>query len=375
MAEIYLDNSLAARPSDRALSEMFSLMQKKWGSPIAPHSFGQSLYPLIEKGYRSLYQLIGASEEDTIIFTASGAEAVNLAIFSTFERVCLTSGRNQILFGSNSEAPAMMACESLRERECVVQQVNANEDGIITVDAVADLLTPRTALLSLSWADGLTGLIQPVVEIGELCKERGVIFHLDATHVLGKLHFSLEDIGADLISWGGEPLHAPPGCGALWIKGDPAPIPLIHGGAQQGGWRAGSLNVPALAAFGIACEEALEARDLLATHISQLKYIFEKRLLEEVEGAEVFFHTSHRLPHCTTLSFKGVLNEALLFYLDQCGIYASIGGGGFQQLSYVLKGGDTAISFSFSRETTEDEVHSAVDMIAKCVDKLQRMRG
>ncbi len=155
----------------------------------------------IREAYLSLYAFCGASKEDHLIFTSSGAEAVNHVIWATYVDVTRKTGKNQFLCSNLDEAPTIMAMSRLQECGCLFHMVPSTPYGYVTAKEVAEKITPRTALLSLSWANGLTGVIQPVAEIAELCHERGILFHVDATHVLGKGDFTIEESGADFLTF------------------------------------------------------------------------------------------------------------------------------------------------------------------------------
>ena len=377
MTTIYLDNSTTTRPSDQAVSAMMPYLTQMWGVPSAPHALGQQLYPALEESYRHLYALVGAGVEDTVIFTASGAEAVNTAIFSAYQDVTLTTGKNLFLTSAVDEASAIMSIERLETMACVGKMVEVNAAGVVTVDALGDAITPRTAMVSLSWANGLTGAIQPVEEIAALCRERGILLHLDATHVLGKLNLEEEDFRPDFISFNGDHLHAPKGTGALYIKKGVRLKPLIFGGSEQGGCRGGSLNVAGLVGLGVAAKEALECRDLLCTEVARLRDKLEKGIMEGFPGAIPFFRDCPRLPNCTAIAFPGIANEALLFKLSRRGVYASIGGGFCQQIGLVLGASgveaslaNACVSFSLSRETTEGEIDAAIPIIVEAAKQL-----
>lgn len=377
MRPIYFDNSMTTRPSEGAVSGMIPYFTDMWGVPSAPHLMGQNLFSALKESYQAIYDLLGASERDTVVFTSSGAEAINNALMSGYFDITASSGKNQFITSNIDEAPTLMAISRLEELGCVGTSVPVNNSGQVSVEALGDAITPRTAMVSLSWASGLTGVIQPVEEIASLCKERGILLHLDATHVLGKLFFELDGIGADLISFNGDHLHAPKGTGGLYIRSGVKCSPLILGGMEQGGHRAGSYNVPGLVGLGIAAKEALECRDLLCMEVARLRDKLEESIIGEIPESVIFFRDQERLPHCTTIGFPGLANEALLFLLNKKGVLASIGGGSFQQIGLVLaaSGVDeglahSAISFSFSRETTEDEVNRAAEIIVECAKKL-----
>lgn len=379
-ALIYLDNSTTTKPSERAISAMMPYWTTYWGIPSAPHQKGQELYPSLTTCFKSLYTFIGAHEDDQLVLTSSGAEAVNHVISAIYRDITVSTGKNHFLTSITDEAPAIMAIGRLESFGCVGKTVEANSQGVLTVKALAESLSPRTALVSLSWANGLTGVIQPVSEIAALCQERGVRLHLDATHVLGKLYYDLEEIGADYITFNGDQLHAPKGTGILYVRRGLTCSPFIFGSADQGGMRAGGLNMPALAGLTQAAQEALDSRDLLCTEVARLRNQFERGILKGFPQAQVCFKEQERLPHCTTLIFPGIANEALLFALNRRGICASIGGGNFQQLGLLLTAcgieenvAHSAISFGLSRYTTEEEIDRAIALIIETAHHLSRL--
>lgn len=377
---IYLDNSTTARPSEKAISAMMPFWTTYWGIPSTPHQKGQELYPALTESYKTLYNFIGAKENDQVIMTSSGAEAVNHVIASTYRDVTLSTGKNQFLTSKIDEASAMMAIGRLEPFGCVGKMIEVSPQGFVTAQALADCLSPRTALVSLSWANGLTGVIQPLGEIAALCQQRGIRLHVDATHVLGKLFYELEEIGADFITFNGDQFHAPKGTGGLYVKAGIHCSPFIFGSADQGGMRAGGLNVPSLAGLACAAQEALDSRDLLCTEIARLRNQLEQGVLKGFPGAQICFKEQERLPHCTTILFPGIANEALLFALNRRGLCASIGGGNFQQLGLLLAAcgiaenlAHSAVAFSLSRYTSEEEIDRAIPMIVESAQTLNRL--
>jgi cysteine desulfurase len=377
---IYLDNSTTARPSEKAISAMMPYWTTYWGIPTTPHQKGQELYPALADYYKTLYAFIGAKENDQVILTSSGAEAVNHVIFSAYRDVTLPTGKNQFLTSKVDEASAMMAISRLEPFGCVGKMIEVNQQGIVTAAALADCLSPRTALVSLSWANGLTGVIQPIAEIAKLCKQRGIRLHLDATHVLGKLFYELEELSPDYLTFNGDQLHAPKGTGILYVKQGVVCSPFIFGSADQGGMRAGGLNMPGLAGLATAAQEALDSRDLLCTETARLRNQLERGILKGFPRAQVCFQAQERLPHCTTILFPGIANEALLFILNRRGVCASIGGGNFQQLGLMLVAAGieenlahSAVSFSLSRYTTEEEIERAIQIIVDSAQMLARL--
>lgn len=376
---IYLDNSTTTRPSQKALSKMMPFFTDRWGHPSAPHQMGQELYPAMTESYKALYALLGAKEKDNFVFTSSGAEAINHLFLSTYQDVTLPMGKNQYITSNIDEAPALMSISRLEHFGCVGKMVHADH-GIITAEHLGDAITPRTALISLSWANGLTGVVQPVHAIAKLCQERGIALHLDATHILGKLFYDLEEIKPTFLTFSGDQIHAPQGTGGLLFKEGTKCSSFIVGGIEQGGRRAGSFDVAALIALGQAATEALETRDLLCTEVARLRDKLETQIKAGFPEAELLLHNQERLPHCTAIAFPGIVNEALLYALNRKAVYACIGGGNFQQIGLVLAASGvseelahTAISFSLSRETTEEEIDRASDIICEAAKRLRKL--
>lgn len=377
---IYLDNSATTLPSAQAVAKMLQFYSDRWGSPMSPHTKGQELFPVIEESYRSIYQLLGARESDNFVFTSSGAESVNQVILSGYFDITKQTGKNHFLTSTIDEASAIMSIGRLEKLDCVGRMIDADKKGHVTAQTIADSITPRTALISLSWANGLTGVINPIAEISDLCKERGIRLHLEASHVLGKLYYEMDDVGADFISFNGDNLHAPKGTGGLYIKADVPCSPFIVGGMEQGGFRAGTVNVPALVALGHAAKEMLEARDLMCTEVARLRDKFEKGIVEHCPEAIIFFGDQERVPNISAIAFPGIPNELMLYSLNRKNLYASIGGGSFQQIGLVLMASGvpeliahSALSFSLSRETHEDDVDKAIEIIVDTAKRLRRV--
>ncbi len=371
---IYLDNSMTTRPSPESISAMMPYFTEKWGTPSAPHSFGQQLYPAIEHSYRSIYSLLGATENDNFVFTSSGTEAVNHAVMTAYYDITRSTGKNHFISSKIDEAPSIMTLNRLEQLGCVGKLVDT-----ITPEAIADAITPRTALISLEWANGMTGMIHPISEIAKLCFVRGIRFHVDATHVLGRLYFDLAEVGADLISFNGDHLHAPKGTGGLYIRHKVDVSSFILGGMEQGGQRAGSYNIPGLIALGTAAKQMNEARDYVCTEIARLRDKLERGVVSYFPKAMPLFQNAERLPHVSAIAFPGIANEALLFALNRKGVYASIGGGNYQQIGLILNAcgieetlSHTAVNFTLSRETTEDEIDRAIEVIAEAAKQLSR---
>ena len=370
---LYLDNSQTTAPSKTALSKMMPFYSEKWGVFSQPHQKGQELAADIAEAYKNLYALFRAKEEDEVIFTSSGAEAVNQVIQGLYFEVTIPTGKNHYIVGKVDEAPALMATHRLEQSGCVATMILPDPKQVV------EALSARSALVSLSWGNGLTGELAPVREIGKILRDRGVKFHLEASHVVGKLWFDPYDIGADYISFGGDLIHAPKSTGALWVRAKEKIPKLLLGGLEQDGYRAGPLDTASLAALSEAAKEAIDGLDYLSTEVARLRGKFERELQKLIPEVLFPFQNKERLPHISTAIFPGCPSETFLFLLQREGCFATMGGGSLQQIGHVLTslGFDeahalSALSFSLSRETSDEDIERACRLIQEVYLKLKR---
>lgn len=327
----------------------------------------------IQEAYTQIYAFVQACPGDHFVFTSSGAEAVNHAVFSAYLDIARKTGKNHFLCGELDEAPAILALTRLQELGCVFQMVPANSEGVITKEAVQEMITPRTAFLSLSGANGLTGTIQPTQEIGELCKQRGILFHLEASHLLGRVPFTLHESGADVVTFEGEAA----GTGGLFLREGKELSPLILGGNEQGGMRGGKVASSALIELGRSAHEKKQLVDHVCMEVARLKAMFERLLKEKLPGVRILFEQSERLPDITCAQFAGITSDALAFVLKQKGVLATFGGGRFQHLMHLLKACGlsapeyhTGLSFGFSPRVTQENILIGVEKIVDAVSSL-----
>lgn len=375
---IYLDNITTTKPSAQSLQAALPFFESSFGAVSSPHLMGQELSSQIEKSVQVVYDLFGAESDAQFVFTSSGAEAVTQVIHSVYREVVRKSGKNHFVTRSIDEAPAIFAISKLEEEECHLRMAIVSSHGYVTREAVEDAISPRTALVSMSIASALTGVLQPVEEIAALCKERGILLHLDVTHAVGKADTFFSH--ADFLTCNGEQFHAPKGTGILLAKKSAVLHPLIYGEGEQEWHRGGSFNMPLLAALGQASLEAGQHQNLYCTEVARLRALFEIGLVQAYPEAEVLFQDEERLPHCSVIAFPGIHSELLAFALSRKGVYACMGGGPFQQMEKVLKACQveprlamSALSFSLSKETQEAEIERAIILIADVAKRLRRV--
>ncbi len=348
---IYLDHHSATRPCTLSLERMIPYLQEHWGASFAPHRMGQELVASLDARYQMIYDLIEAKEEDRFVFTSSGAEGVNQVFWSVFMELARKEGKTHIIVSSLEDAPTMQCAKRLEELGCSVKVAPVNSDGQIDVEQLEKLINPRTALISVSMAHGLTGVIQPVEEIAQIAAEKKVLLHLDATYAIGK--YPVTFLG-DYLTFSGDRIHSVKGSGALFAKKGAPLIPYILGGNEQAGLRGGSFDIPSFMALSAAAQQALLYLDTMALEIVRLRDLFES----EVNG-KVLYQNSPRLPNTSLIAFENVHQEALLYFLNRKGVYATIGGAYAPHLSRI---DETAVSFTLSRMTTEEEISKAAQI-------------
>lgn len=299
-----------------------------------------------------IYDLVGAAKSDRFVFTSSGAEAVNQVFFSIFLEVARKTGKTHIIVSEIEDAPTMRSAKRLEELGCTIKIAPA-KNGLIDVDALAALISPRTALISATMAHGLTGVIQPVHEIISLAKEKNVLLHLDAIYAVGKYPIAFE---SDYLTFSGDRIHSVKSSGGLFVKENAPIVPLILGA---------SVDIQSFKALNAAAHQALLYLDTMALEVARLRDLFETSL-----NAKVLFKDHLRLPNTSLIAFKGVHQEALLYFLNRKGIIASMGGAYAPHLSSV---DETALSFSLSRMTTEEEISRSSQIINETVRELQKI--
>jgi cysteine desulfurase len=356
---IYLDHHSATKPCSASLERMSLYLQEHWGASFSLHRAGQEAVADLESRYQAIYDLVFAKEEDRFVFTSSGAEAINQVFWSVFLERARKMGKTHIIISQIEDAPTMQCAKLLEELGCTIKIASVDQNGRIDVDALKKLINPRTALISVTMAHGLTGVVQPIEEIQKIAKEAQVLLHLDATYALGKFFFTFE---SDYLTFSGDRIHSVKGSGGLFAKKQAPLVPFILGGNEQNGLRGGSFDIPSFIALSAAAAQATLYLDTMALEVARLRNMFE----EEV-GEKVLYQDSLRLPNVSCMSFEGVHQEALLYMLNRKGVYASIGGAycGYLQ--------DNAVSFVLSRMTTEEEILQSACIIKDTVSSLRKI--
>jgi cysteine desulfurase len=368
---INLDNISQTKPLDSALFAMMPFFQEYYGSPNAPHKMGQELLSHINASFASIYRLFGAAADDQFLFASSGQEAVATVVNTGFCERTIKKGYNHFVARANDAAPFALSVTEREEEGCILRLIACNKRGFVSKEALFEAISPRTALISISWASPLTGVIQPLEEIYEVCQQRAIWLHVDATHVVGKQQVNFQEMPCDFLSFNGVQIHAPSGTGGLFAKKGIALHPVIPHAP---------LNVPLLVALGQAAEAALDTQTLYCTEVVRLRDLLESRLKELLPETVALFTDEERLPYCSSMAFPMIYNELLAYVLQRKGIFCSLGGGLLQPIEseLTLCGMDpelarSALSFSLSKDTQEAEIERAASIIGEVANRQKKL--
>jgi cysteine desulfurase len=382
MERIYLDNNATTIVDPAVREAMDPFYCHMYGNPNSLHSFGIEVRPYLHQAMDQLYAGIGAGDEDDIIINSCATEGNNTVIMGMYFNL-LKDTRKKHLVTTQLEHPCIReSCRFLESQGVKVTYLAPDSQGMITADMVKEVISDKTALVSVMWANNETGLILPVKEIAEVCKEKGIYFHTDAVQAVGKLPVNLQDVPADYLTFSAHKFHGPKGVGGLYVRKGATLPPLLHGGEQMGGHRAGTVDVPGMVAIGKAMELAGESLAYQNTEVRRLRDKLEDALLKN-DDVLVVGARELRTPNTVYVSVRGVEGEALIWDLNQHGIAASTGSACASEsleASPILTaiGADrelahTGVRFSLSRFTTEREIDYTIEVVNKAIVRLRRL--
>lgn len=379
MKPIYLDNNATTQIAPEVLEEMLPYLREFYGNPSSMHTFGRQLHNRIEEARAKVASLIGA-EPDEVVFTSCGTESDNTAIMSAIES--LPTKRHIIT--TMVEHPAVLnICRHLEKKGFRITYLPVDSGGRLDMDALLKALDYDTAIVSIMFANNETGVIFPIKEIGDILRERKIMFHTDAVQAVGKVPINLKELNVDMLSISGHKLHAPKGVGALFVRRGVRFYPYIIGGHQENGRRAGTENVASIIGLGKACELAKEGLDKEMIYLRMLRDRLENGLLQSCPDAMINGDIENRLPNTTNISFQYVDGEAILLRLNEHGICASSGSActsGSHEPSHVLKAMDVphtaihgSIRFSLSRYNTDKDIQKVIDVMPNIIKGLREL--
>lgn len=365
---IYLDHNSATKPSISAIERMLVFFKSDWGDPLAPHFMEQQIVTSIQKNTKRITDLLGLHLQDRIFCFHNRLEALTHLAFSYYRNTVYQTGKNQIITTNIEDIGSLQTWRQLEEIGCICTQIEVNNQGQITREILDRVVFPKTSLLSISWANSLTGIIHPIADLAELCRAKGILLHVDASTVLGKAYLNLQDLPIDFLSLEGSLIHAPQGTSVIIVKEN-----ALFSSVQQ-------QHPAVLASLASAIEENIALFEFTCLETARLRDAFEKKICQQINNAQILFAHVERLPNCSVIAFPAVHAEALLYLLNRRGVFASIGGGQYQLLSQILikchiapELAHSAISFSLSYETTEEQIEAAICIIVDCVKQLKKM--
>ena len=377
---IYADHAATTAVSQAAIREMIPYMEKQYGNPSSLYAFGQEAKEALEDARMRIAACLGCEPFD-ITFTSGGSEADNQALLSA-ARIGQKQGKMHILSTSFEHHAVLHTLEKLKKEGFDVEYLDVHANGLVTAEQVAQAIRPDTCLVTVMYANNEIGTIQPIAEIGSVCRERGVLFHTDAVQAVGHLPIDVKEQKIDMLSLSAHKFHGPKGIGVLYAKRGIRLDPLIHGGAQEHGKRAGTENLPAIRGMTVALEEACRNMDADSARLTVLR----DRLIEglsRIPYSELNGDAKHRLPGNVNFCFEGIEGESLLLLLDEKGICASSGSActsGSLEPSHVLLAigrphevAHGSLRLSLGEETTEEEVDYMIDAVSDVVSYLRGM--
>ena len=374
---IYLDYHATTPVDPRVLQAMLPYFTEVFGNPAsASHAFGWKAQAAVETARRQVAALIGASARE-IIFTSGATESNAWAIRGVTERT--HSQRRRVVTSAIEHKSVLEAFGRLAEQGWDVVVVPVDRGGRVKLDELAAAVTSDTALVSVMAANNEIGSIQPLEEIGRLARAQGAVFHVDGAQAVGKVPIDVNAMNIDLLSLTGHKLYGPKGCGALFVRKRTELIPLITGGGQERGMRAGTLNVPGIVGLGCACEICRTDMTEENRRLSRLRDRLLRGLMAGIDGVVVNGTLDHRLPHNLHVSFERVEGEKLLMGIGDIAVSS---GSACQSASgkpsHVLAaiwGEDAVPSASFrfglGRTTTDDDIDYVIETFTTSVRKLR----
>ena len=319
---IYADNAATTKMSETAIRAMLPYLNEIYGNPSSLYSFGQKAKEALESARESVAKCLGCDAKE-ITFTSGGSEADNQAILSA-ARLGKRKGKKHIISTAFEHHAVLHTLESLKKQGFEITLLDVHSNGIVTPEQVESAIREDTCLVTVMYANNEIGTIQPVSEIGAVCRQKGVLFHTDAVQAAGHLHIDVREQNIDMLSLSAHKFHGPKGIGVLYAKRGIALENVIHGGAQERGKRAGTENIPAIIGMAAALEDACAAIDRNAAHLIPLR----DRLiagLRAIPYSELNGDAQSRLPGNVNFCFEGIEGESLLLLLDDKGICASSG--------------------------------------------------
>lgn len=376
---IYADNAATTKMSDIAVQAMLPYLQEIYANASSVHLLGQRSAAALFSARQQVAQVLNCAPKE-VFFTSGGSEADNQALISA-AALGKKQGKCHIVSTAMEHHAILHTLEALQAEGFTVTLLRPQADGIVTATQVAEAITDTTCLVSVMYANNETGAIQPIREIGALCRKRGVLFHTDAVQAAGHLTIDIQRDNIDMLSLSAHKFHGPKGIGLLFAKSNIQLTSLIRGGGQERGKRAGTENLPGIIGLAAALKDAQENMQQNTAYITGLRDALRNGL-DKIDGASFNGSREHCLPGTVNYSFRGVNGEALLSLLSNEGICCSSGSAcsaGSLEPSHVLlalglshETAQSALRFSLCEYNTMDEVQTIITKVTEAVNHLRR---
>jgi len=380
MKRIYMDHVAGTPLLPEALEAMLPFLKERFGNPSSIHVFGGEAEDALNAAREKVAALIGAKPEE-IVFTSCGTESNNFAFKGV--PLALRNKGNHIVTTRIEHFSIMHAVKAMEKLGFDVTQVPVDKYGMVDPDDVAKAINDKTVLVSVQHANPEVGTIQPIAEIGKICKEKGVAFHTDAVVSTGIVPIDVNEMNVDLLSLAANMFYGPKGAAALYIREGTRIVPLLDGGIQEGGRRAGTENVPAIVGMGVAAEVAKREMDARRKHQHELGKKLLAGLRERIEYLHEFGHPEQRVPGSVSVGAEFVEGESIILFLDSEGIAIASGSACISRslkVSHVLlaMGVDHATAqgsllFTLGKDNTEEEVNRVCEVLPPIIQRLRDM--
>ena len=376
---IYLDNNATTKVDEKVVEVMLPYFSKFYGNPSSMYDLGGINSKVIKESRETIKDFFGAKSAKEIFFTASGSESANMAIRGVLSE---NKSMNHIITTKVEHACVLNLYKQLEKEGYSVTYIGVNSVGEINKEELYDAITDKTALVAIMYANNETGTIFPVEEVAVEVKKRNpkTKVYVDAVQAAGKIPLNVKDTEIDMMGISGHKFHAPKGIGALYVKSSTLITPLIIGGHQESGKRAGTENVPSIVGLAKAAQLAQEALPYESTKVKELRDKLEKGILSKIYNARLNSAAMNRVPNTTNIGFEYIEGELILLNMNDIGICASSGSActsGSLDPSHVLKAMGVpftalhgSIRFSLSRYTTEDEIEYTITKMPAIIERL-----
>ncbi len=379
MRRVYMDHTAGMPVDERVLEAMTPYFTQNYGNPSSVHSFGNEARRAIDEARSKVSELIGAEKKEEIIFTSGGTESNNLAIKGVAYRN--KDKGNHIITSSIEHMSVINTCKHLNKQGFEVTYLPVDKYGIVDIEALKKEITDKTILVSIMYANGEIGTIEPIKEIGEIAHSKGAFFHVDAVAAAGQIPINVQDENIDLLSLSSNDMYGPRGIGALYIKTGTRILPIIHGGGQERGLRSGTENLSGIAGMGKAAEITKTEMKTEAERLSKLRDKFIKDVLDSIPESYLNGHPIKRLPNNVNVRFSYIEGESLILSLDMEGVACSSGSACTSKTlepSHVLlaiglahEEAHGSLLFTLGKQNTKEDVKYVLGLLPNIVKRLR----